>query len=321
MTAPYQQQVNTVPSPGVPGTFASSNPRFTLDAGPGGLVAGAAGVTYGRFAWAVDTTIDADNAPATVNSFGSGVPSGFCGGAMNQAIITTYLADSSLLINAGFMVTLFTEGDFFVKNDGTTQALVGQKAYADLATGKVSFAATGNPAGATFTGSIAAQSGTFTGSISGNTLTVSTAPTNPIVNGAFLSGTVGGSGVVAGTQIISQLTGTTNGIGTYALNIAEQLVGAGALTVNYGVLTVSAVSAGSIEVGGLLTGTGVTGTATAITALGTGGGGVGTYYLNNTQTMSSSALTSTTNVETAFVAVSSGLPGETVKMTRRWNAG
>jgi len=59
-------------------------------------------------------------------------------------------------------------------------------------------------------------------------------------------------------------------------------------------LTVTAVASGTIYVGMTVTGTGVAAN-THITALGTGTGGVGTYTVNNSQTVSSTTLTLTAN--------------------------
>lgn len=56
------------------------------------------------------------------------------------------------------------------------------------------------------------------------------------------------------------------------------------------VLTVSAISAGALQVGQALAGTGVT-AGTTITALGTGTGGTGTYTVSASQTVASGALT------------------------------
>jgi len=56
-------------------------------------------------------------------------------------------------------------------------------------------------------------------------------------------------------------------------------------------MTVSAVTSGTIYVGCLITGTGVTANTT-ITALGTGTGGAGTYTVSQSQTVSSTAITS-----------------------------
>lgn len=55
-------------------------------------------------------------------------------------------------------------------------------------------------------------------------------------------------------------------------------------------LTVSAVTSGTIKLGMEITGTGVT-AGTRITDFGTGSGGVGTYIVNNSQTVSSTTIT------------------------------
>ncbi len=312
----WQTSVGTTPAPAIAGDFASANPWASVDAGPGGLVAGAAGVTVGRFGWASYAGIDPDNAPTIVNSFGSGIPTGLVAPRAMQALITAYLADSSMVVPQGFGVTLMKGGDFWVKNDGTTQALIGQKAYADMATGKASFAATGAPASASITGSIAAQTASFTGSIAGNVLTAS-AVTGTIVAGGLLAGT-GGGGVATGTKVVAQLSGTVGGAGTYAVDIPEQTVTSTAMTETYGTLTVSAVGSGTIEVGGLLAGTGVT-TGSVVTQAGTGAGGTGTYYVDKTQSVISGAMTVGNNVETKWIAMSSGLAGELVKISNTSN--
>ena len=68
-------------------------------------------------------------------------------------------------------------------------------------------------------------SATFTGSISGTTLTV-TGVTGTITDGMTLSGT----GIVVGTHIVSQLTGTTGGAGTYEVSDVQTLTPAVAMT-------------------------------------------------------------------------------------------
>lgn len=55
-------------------------------------------------------------------------------------------------------------------------------------------------------------------------------------------------------------------------------------------LTVTAVSSGTVQVGQILSGTGVT-TGTQILALGTGSGGTGTYTVSSSQTVSSTTIT------------------------------
>jgi hypothetical protein len=323
MSGGFQTAVTTVPALGVAGDFASANPCFSYDAGPGGLVAGANGLTVGRFAWVAPYPLDADNAGQVANNSGSGPVAGFVHRSQ-RALITTYLADASMLVPAGLDVSLMTGGDFLAKNDGTADGLVGQKAYADLATGKVTFAATGSPrSGATASSaSIAASTASVTGSISGNILTVSAIGSGVLVVGATIAGSAGSAGGVAvatGTQIVSQLTGGTSGsVGTYTVSIGEQNVTSTTITETYGTLTTGATVTGTFVVGQSLGGTDGTSTIsnTYITALGTGAGGSGTYIVNKTQTFNSANLvTAYGNVETKWIAMSSGAPGELVKIS------
>ena len=81
----FQNQVNTVPAPAVEGDFADHNPRASVIAGPGGLVAGSNGVVIGRFAW-MTTPIDIDGTPTVVNNTGSGAPDGFVHRAQQAAV-------------------------------------------------------------------------------------------------------------------------------------------------------------------------------------------------------------------------------------------
>jgi len=316
MTGGIQQTVTTQPAPGVAGDFCDANPRYSVDAGPGGGVAGPNGLVIGRFAWASYSTTDADGAPVAYNNFGSGPVIGFVGRAQ-QGLITTYLTAAGMTIPAGFMATPFSAGGFWVRNDGATEALPGQKCYANFADGKATFAAAGSPSGATATSwSISAQTASFTGSISGDVLTVTGAVTGTIYPGSVLSGT----NVATGTQITGQLSGTTGGDGTYSVSIPEQIVAATTITAAYGLLTLTTVSAGAFGVGDTLTGAtaGVT-AGTTITQFITGSGGTGsTAAVTPSQTSSSGSqgnLTGATNVETSWYARSSGLAGELVKIT------
>jgi hypothetical protein len=313
-----QTQVNTQPAPGIAGDFCDASPRFVVDAGPGGLVAGPAGVTVARFAWANLAVKDADNAPAQVNNFpvgGGGPVTGFVH-REQQGLNTTYLLDGSMAVAPGFPVTLFSGGGFFVKNDGATQCVYGMKAYANYADGRVSFAATGSPLGGTFTGALTVPTAvSFTASVNDNVMTVSAVATGTLVVG----GTVSGNGIATGTTIVSQVTPllageALGGIGRYIISIPEQVIAsAAAFALAYGVLTVTVSTTGAIGVGDVIGGAGVS-AGTIVTALGTGAGGLGTYFVNNSQAVGSEAMTNTTNVETKFIAMSSGAPGEIVKI-------
>ena len=145
----FQQQVYVQPSPAVEGDFASANPRASVLAGPGSLVAGPDGVTVGRFAWA--TTNGEENISSgevdfynLVSNSGAGAPSGFVH-REQQALITQWLAAATRLIPAGLAVTLHSAGDFWARNGGSAASVVGEKAFADLADGTVVPGAAGDP--------------------------------------------------------------------------------------------------------------------------------------------------------------------------------
>lgn len=116
----------------------------------------------------------------------------------------------------------------------------------------------------------------FTGSVSGTTLTASSV-TGTIGLNQFIEGT----NVLPNTQIVSQLTGTTGGAGTYKLNIS-QTVGSTAITT---------IASGVLYVGAVVTGTGIS-AGTTITAFGTGTGGSGTYTVNTSQLATLTTVTS-----------------------------
>lgn len=297
----FPQSVQGEQAFGLPGDFADHNPRVSVDPPvPSGFVAGANGVTVGRFVWA--------DVNGICSNTGAGAPTGFVHRQWN-ALITQFLANASYLIPAGLMVQPFSAGGFFARNDGAVTTAVGYKAYANNATGQVAFNVTGTPptsasvtaavAPNVYTGAIAAN--TATGSISGTILTV-TAVGSGSVLGAGES--VSGTGVATGTSIVNQLTGTAGGTGTYTVNIS-QTVASTALTMSGGGLTVSAVTTGTVAVGQILTGTGVPAGDT-ITGLGTGTGGTGTYIVSSSTVVASTALTASNNSTMTVSAVGSG---------------
>jgi hypothetical protein len=310
----FQKQVNANQAPAVAGDYASSNPRSSVLAGAGGLVAGAPGVTVGRFAWLSYATSDNDNAPATVFSFGSGPVAGIVP-RKQQALITKYLASASNVIAPGFGMWLDSSGDFWMQNDGITPALIGQKAFANYADGKAIFAAAGaTPATASVTGTVAGQTASVTGSILGNLLTVSAVGSGSLVPGAVLAS---GTAVATGTKIVQQMSGTIGGVGTYLVDIPNQNTTPNlTITAAYGLLTVSAVGSGALDVGDVLaSGTAIT-AGTVITGLGTGTGLTGTYYVSQaTDSTPGITITAARAIETKWYARSAGLPGELVKIS------
>lgn len=317
-----QTSVTTQPAPAVAGDFASGNPFFTVDAGPGGLVAGPAGVTVGRFAWTSPSPADPNGANSVVNNSApptGGAPTGFVH-RNQQALITQFLGSASQVIQQGMSMALMSGGDFWVKNEGAAQVLPGMNVFASLLNGAATAFASGTAiSSASVTASIAAVSVTgIVGYISGNILTVTGSGTSLLVPGAQLSGTFGGASVASSTEVIAQLTGSLGQVGTYSLSIPEQTIGSSGSTATfsatYGVMTVTALASGSIAVGGSVGGTGVS-ASTVLTGFGTGTGGNGTYYVNNTQTVGSGSMTIGSNVATKWYATSSALPGELFKMT------
>lgn len=315
----FQKSVNQQPAPGIAGDFASTNPRATILAGPGGLVAGPGGLTCGLFGW-----VDVATASLVTNN-GAGAPSGFVHNAHN-ALITTYLAETSLVIPAGFEVgDLFGAGDFWMVNNGTTPAVPGQKAYANNANGQATFAAIGVPptsgsgtassiapiATASVTGSIAIVPNAVGPGTNPGVLTVTVVGSGVLYPGVTLSGT----GVITGTQIVAQLSGATGGVGTYSVSV-PQTVASTTITAAGGVLTVGGTVTGTFAVGDTLNGAGVT-AGSYITALGTGTGGAGTYIVSASQTLSSQTIGVNSATETGWYCRSFGAPGEVVKISSR----
>jgi hypothetical protein len=314
MPGGYQTQVYNQEAQGVAGDRASLNPIATFDAGPGGLVADVGGVAIGGFCWVVPPTDPNGTSSIATQARGSGNVAGFLYN-WTQALNTVFLSDGTLVIPQGLPVALATQGDFWCINNGTTEAVVGQKAYAAFGTGAVSFAATGTPtAAATSTGStIGASTFSVTASIQNDIMTVSAVGSGTIVNGAVISGTG-----VTGCQVASQLSGTTGGVGTYLLSVSQgKNIASETISGTYGTLTIGTLTSTPVfAVGQTLTTTSGVLANTIITQALTGSGGSGsTFAVNLTQTVSSNPINSVANVETKWVAASSAQPGGLVKMT------
>lgn len=296
----FQKQVNLTPAPAVAGDFASSNPRATVLAGPGGLVAGVGGVTVGKFAW-----VDTDGVTVRSRGTAAKAPSGFVH-REQQGLIQQYLDEASMNIPVGFPVILHNEGDFWAVNGGAGKFAVGDAVYANYADGTVAQSAATN---ATATGSMGA---TFTASGSGTNLTVS-AVTGVLSVGETLSGT----GIPAGTTIVSQTSGTTGGAGVYVTSQATTISAATATSFG-NVLTVTAVASGSLDLGESVTGTGIPAGAVLASQISGATGGVGVYALSVPATAyaASTTVTSVGGVAaTGWKAQSAAAVGELVKIS------
>lgn len=197
----FQSTVNLQQAPAVAGDFASANPRASVLAGEGALVAASGGCVVGRFAW-----LSGNNA----SNAGTGSPTGFVHREMN-ALITVFLAEASNTVLGGYPVTLFNEGDFWAKT--LTDAVRGDNIYADHNTGAVAAGAT-KPA--TFTG---------TASFATNVMTVTVDTDGEIKVGDYVTS----AGVAAGTTVTALGTGT-GGTGTYTLSTSPGTISAQAVT-------------------------------------------------------------------------------------------
>jgi hypothetical protein len=167
---------------------------------------------------------------------------------------------------------------------------------------------------ASFIGSVPATISTFngfigstiaiTGSIAGTVLTVSFSALNIVGNGMIINGT----GIAFNTIITSQASGTAGGIGTYNISISQTIASGNYLIITTAstVLTVNSASSNPIQIGMILTGTGVSGNTT-ITGFGSGSGGVGTYNVSVSQLKSAFiTATGTTGSQLNVVSVSLG---------------
>lgn len=298
----FPRQVNVQNAIAVEGDRASANPNlYSIIAGVGAFIAGLQGLTIGAFAWA-DPTF------TFLNSFGAGPVTGFIAREGLRADIVTPgpgYPDSSQTILGGSYISAFSSGDFYVRNNGSTTSVVGQKAYAYNTSGLVSFAATGTPptsgsaTGATLSKIVSASTGgalpvanTATGSISGQVLTVSAVGAGSVLAGG-VGQTVAGSGVVPGTAIVAQLSGTAGGAGTYSVNISQNAVST-ALTLSGGGLTLTGSNTSGVFAPGMtISGTNIP-TGTTILAYGTAtAGGAGTYLVNNPAVTAATASTVT----------------------------
>ena len=300
----FQTQVNITPAPAVAGDFASANPRAAVLAGPGGLVAGLSGVTVGRFAW-----VDDDGVTAVNHGTATRAPNGFVH-RDQQALITQYLGEASNVIPVGMPVTLFDEGDFWAEVTGSTAATYNATVYANYADGKITIGSAST--GASATGSMGA---TFTATGSGTNLTVSSV-TGLISIGDEISGT----GVTAGTTIVSQTSGTTGGAGVYVTSAATTS-SAATVTAFGDVLKITAVASGALAVGEAVIGTGIPSGAVIASQVSGTTGGIGVYTLDLPATAyaASTTITVVGGVLTNFKCKSTAAVGELVKIST-WGA-
>lgn len=300
---PFQTVINDQQAPAVAGDFASCNPFANVLAGPGALVAPAGGLRVGNFFWV-------GPAGQTSQSFVAGWQVAFLG-RNEQALITEFLGEATMVVPEGFMITGFVEGDFWANFEAG--ATVGQLVWADPNDGQPLSGATA-PALASGTAR-AGFSGTATLVNASTTLNV-TAVTNGFISpGDVVADSTTGANIPAGTTIVGQLTGTAGGVGTYQMSAAATAGAVGDTVVTTSeFMLVTAVAAGSFNQGDIITGTAVA-AGTSIVDQATPFSGVASLATNTTLTVT--AVNPGVDVlRKGAVVVMAGVPAGTTIVTQ-----
>lgn len=138
---PFQTSVGITPPIGFPGDFASTNPRQFLVSGTADqfMVAGTDPVEMGRFA-----ILDADGVAQSRPDFADITMDrlGFVLRSVGVSLITTFLGESSMIVQPGMPVEMFATGDFFaVADDITGTPVRGAAVIWDPETGEINIGA------------------------------------------------------------------------------------------------------------------------------------------------------------------------------------
>jgi hypothetical protein len=298
----FQTFVNTDLPVAVEGDFASANPRASMLSIGSQLVAGSAGVVVGRFGRALLADGSITNAkPAGASRLGFIHRD-------QPALITGWLQQASMVVQAGLEMTMFDMGDFWARFAGG--AAVGQKVFASNLDGAAEAGTAGSPPAVnSFT---AAAGAAFTGSIATNVLTVTA-----VADGALSVGDlITGAGII-GDVFISSLGTGTGGTGTYNLSATPGTIASEAMVASSTVMIVSAVGSGTLVAGQELSGTGVT-AGTAIAAQLTGSAGAaGRYSISPRSRFASTTVAGSDASESIFYVHSACAPGELAMISDR----
>jgi hypothetical protein len=296
----FQRTINDYQAPATAGDFASTNPYASILAGPGALVAPAGGLTVGNFAWV-------GPAGQVSQSYVAGYQIGFLG-RNQQALITNFLGEDTMLVPEGFMVTLFNEGDFWAAFPAG--ATVGGYVFADPNTGTPLYSGTDS---APTLGTATAQAG-FTGDgtlvIGTPNLTITTKTNGILSPGDAVSGT----GIPSGTTILSQTSGNAGGVGVYVMsaNATATESSPEAITGTSSYMFVTAVADGSLNFGDVFSGTDVA-AGSSITGQATPFSGVATTTTSSTGLAVTSVQPGTDLLRPGATVVMQGVtPGTTI---------
>lgn len=215
----FQAVINSQPALGVAGDFASTNPRSSFVPGVGGAYKVAAGQTVriGYFAFGNPNTGLVYSTLAGAGGAAVAVI-GLVGRQANEPSvgITTFLAETSMILNDGREVTLMRSGDYYIDLPAVA---AGVSIFALATTGAPSLVddATTEPTGfvaASTSKANAVSDATATIAVTTGILTLS-APASGVYEA---NQRVTGTGVPAYTYIERQLTGGAGGAGTYQTN-------------------------------------------------------------------------------------------------------
>jgi hypothetical protein len=329
----FQQFVNLYPAVGVWGGRASNNPTATVDAGQGNFAAGTSGVTVGKFAW---QSLTALTGRAVVNSFSPTAPTlpdGFVGNEQ-QALITTWLAQSGLVIPAGYPVTMYNRGDWWAKAV-YGPVTIGQKVYANLFSGDVIGGVTGLGAAGQPTQAVgSASSVTATTTAGSYSINVTAVGSGVLAVGQQITG----PGLMGGIFYIDSLGSGTGNTGTYNLSapaVTASTGGTFTTVANVGIggcvcssvsstssttMTINTVTSGTIVPGQLIQAITSIPAGTYVASIGTFNGTSGTIIMSaaSTGTITGQACNFSAWIETPWYFNSAGNTGDLVKIGTRW---
>lgn len=245
---------------------------------------------------------------------GAGLGSGYFGGFTNSdklpgaILFAQYNQNAVAAYLRGGQVSSLTlaqlqalSGSLTITADGYAHVIssISFAATASFSTAAAALtAAFTNPTQATFTAAIGA---TFTGTGAGTNLT--TTATTGLIS---IGDTVTGTGVPAGTTIVSQTSGTLGGNGVYVTSQATTASSA-ACVASSNVLNVTAVASGTLAVGLTLTGAGVPAGVLITSQTSGAAGGIGIYRFSGTPLQIASQ--SDTGVATAVTVTYDSVSG------------
>lgn len=211
----FQRHVNQQPAPAVAGDFAGNNPKASLPGPIAGAFKVAPGqtVTVGNFAWAgLDGLVYSSAVAAAVPGV-AGI--GFVARPPNEpsALITAFLGEAIMTLQAGMPCTLMTAGDYWASFAAAAAANVA--VFATAATGAPTTTAGGNTATPFKTASAvladAVTDAATTIAADTGIMTVAVVASGVIEAGQRITGT----GVPAETYVEFQISGTPGDAGTY----------------------------------------------------------------------------------------------------------